>query len=126
MSTGVPPIQSALLPEDVRKAGPKAERLYETALSFEGVLVDQLTQSLGSTLDSAGSSDGSDGSDDGEDTTDAASSLTAQMIPDALSQSITASGGLGLAHQLYEALGGSKLAGSADTAPATTEDGGAT
>jgi Rod binding domain-containing protein len=124
MTTGVPPIQSALLPEDVRKAGPKAERLYQTALSFESVLVDQLTQSLGSTLDSTGSSDSSDG--DGGDTTDAASALTAQMIPDALSQSITASGGLGLAHQLYEALGGSKLSGSANSAPASTEDGGTT
>jgi len=126
MSTGLPPIQSALLPEDVRKAGPKAERLYQTALAFENVLVDQLTQSLGSTLDSTGGSATSDGSDDGGDTTDAASALTAQMIPDALSQSITASGGLGLAHQLYEALGGSKLAGAADPAPASAEDGGAT
>ena len=124
MSDGLPPIQSALLPEDVRKAGPTAERLYQTAHSFESVLVDQLTQSLGSTLDSSGGSDGSDGSDDGSDTTDATSALTAQMLPDALTQSITASGGIGLAHQLYEALGGSRLADPA--APASSEDGGTT
>ena len=52
MSNGLPPIQSALLPEDVRKAGPKAERMYQTALAFESVLIRQLTQSLGSTLES--------------------------------------------------------------------------
>ena len=32
------------IPADVRKAGPKAEQLYETALSFEQVLLQQLTQ----------------------------------------------------------------------------------
>jgi len=110
--TGLPPIDSALLPADVRKAGPKAEQTYESALSFESVLTEQLTQSLTSTL--TGSAAGSDGSDDdgSDDTdagsTDAATELTAQMLPDALSQSITAAGGLGLANQLYQALGGAK------------------
>ena len=99
MPSSLPPISSALLPADVRKAGPKAERMYQTALAFENVLIDQLTQSLGSTLTSAGSSDDSDGG-----STDAATSLTAQMIPDALSQSLTASGGIGLARQLYDAM----------------------
>jgi Rod binding domain-containing protein len=99
MPSSLPPISSALLPEDVRKAGPKAERVYQTALAFENVLVDQLTRSLGSTLTSTG---GAGDSDDGS--TDAATALTAQMIPDALSQSLTASGGIGLARQLYDAM----------------------
>src|SRR5262249_55970308 len=66
MSNGLAPIQSALLPVDVRKAGPNAERRYQTALAFESILVQQLTQSLGSTLESAGGA-GADG-----DTADAA------------------------------------------------------
>jgi len=99
MSNGLPPIQSALLPEDVRKAGPNAQRVYQTALAFESVLIQQLTESLGTTL--AGGTGASD-----DDTADAASALTTQMIPDALTQSLTGSGGIGLARQLYEALGG--------------------
>jgi Rod binding domain-containing protein len=108
-AAGLPPLDSALLPVDVRKAGPKAEQTYETALSFESVLTEQLTQSLTSTL--TGSSTGSDGSDnDGSDggSTDAATELTTQMLPDALTQSLTAAGGLGLARQLYTALGGAR------------------
>jgi Rod binding domain-containing protein len=102
MSSGLPPIDASLLPADVRKAGPKAERAYQSALAFENVLIDQLTQSLGSTLSSAAGDDSGDDDSGG----DATSALTAQMIPDALSQSLTASGGLGLARQLYKELGG--------------------
>ena len=80
------------------KAGSKAQGIYQTALAFESLLIQQLTQSLGSALGSAGSDDAP--------TEDAASALTAQMIPDALTQSLTASGGIGLARQLYEELGG--------------------
>jgi Rod binding domain-containing protein len=108
-AAGLPPIDAALLPADVRRAGPKAEQAYETALSFESVLTDQLTQSLTSAL--AGSGSGTDGSGDddpGDDSTDAATELTSQMLPDALTQSLTAAGGLGLARQLYDALGGAK------------------
>lgn len=107
---GLPPIDAAQLPADVRKAGPKAEQTYETALAFESVLTQQLTQSLASTLEtSAGGADDSDDSDSGSGS-DATTELTAQMIPDALSQSLTASGGLGLARQLYESLGGTTAA----------------
>jgi Rod binding domain-containing protein len=94
---GLPPIDAALLPPDVRKAGPKAEQAYQTALAFESVLTQQLTQSLASTVSDTG---------DDEDAGDASTSLTATLIPDALSQGLSASGGLGLARQLYEALGG--------------------
>ena len=119
MTDGLPPIQSPLVPEDVRKAGPKAERLYQSALAFESVLIEQLTQSLSSTLESDGGAGTSD--DDGGGGGDAASTLTAQMIPDALSQSLTASGGIGLAHQLYEALGGA--GGSPESEPAAADEG---
>jgi Rod binding domain-containing protein len=107
MASGLPPVDAALLPADVRKAGPQAEQTYQTALAFESVLTQQLTQQLASTL--TGSSTGSDDSDDDSGGgSDAATQMTAQMIPDALTQSLTASGGLGLAGQLYQALGGAK------------------
>ena len=93
---GLPPIDAALLPPDVRKAGPKAEQTYQTALAFESVLTQQLTQSLASTVTDTGDDDGGD----------ASTSLSELLIPDALSRGLAASGGLGLARQLYEALGG--------------------
>lgn len=90
------PIDATQLPAAVRKAGPKAEQLYATALQFEQLLVEQLTQQLDST---DGSSDGTgDGSSDGT------TALYSQMLPTAFAQGITAAGGLGLAGELYNAL----------------------
>jgi Rod binding domain-containing protein len=100
MSQSLPPIDLSLVPPSVRKAGDGEVKKYQAALSFEGMLDEQLAQSLTSTLQ--GSSD--DGS--GDSTTDAATSLTLQLLPQALSQGIVADGGLGLAGQLYTALGG--------------------
>jgi Rod binding domain-containing protein len=109
MSQSLPPIDLSLVPAAVRKAGDGEVTKYESALSFEGMLDQQLAKSLTSTLQ--GSSD--DSSDDGS-STDAATSLTLQMLPQALSQGIVADGGLGLAGQLYTALGGTaKIDGGA-------------
>ena len=92
-SPGLPPIDQSLLPADVRAGGTKSVQLYETALAFESVLDQQLTQALTDTLQPA------DGS-----TADAATSMTLQMLPQALSQQIASSGGLGLAPELYQSL----------------------
>ena len=109
MSQSLPPIDLSLVPAAVRKAGDGEVKKYESALSFEGMLDEQLAQSLTSTLQ--GSSD--DGSGD-DSSTDAATSLTLQMLPQALSQGIVADGGLGLAGQLYTSLGGTaKIDGGA-------------
>lgn len=94
----LPPVDASLVPADVRKAGPKQVQLYETALSFEGLLDEQLAQSLASNLQG---DPGSDGTQD-----DASSSLTAELLPQALGQGLLAAGGLGLAPELYRALGG--------------------
>jgi hypothetical protein len=104
MSSALPPIDSALLPADVRKAGPRAEKLYETALSFEGMLDEQLAQSLTATLQPSegDSSDGSGG----------ATSIELQQLPSALAQGLVANGGLGVARQLYDALKGANGSGS--------------
>jgi Rod binding domain-containing protein len=95
MTGQLPPIDTAMLPAEVRKAGPQAQKLYETALAFESVLTQQLTQQL---TDSVQSADGDESS--------SSTALVTQMLPQSLSQSVTSAGGLGLAQQLYESLGG--------------------
>jgi Rod binding domain-containing protein len=122
MADALPPIDSALIPASVRDAGPKAQKLYTAALSFEQQLTQQLAQSLTSTLQdpSAGTdgTDGTDGSDGSDDSSGADSSTTMlqQMLPDALAQGMTQAGGLGLAQQLYEALGGATTGSSTKVA----------
>ena len=86
----IDPIDTSLLPPDVRKAGPAAQQLYAGALAFEQQLTEQLAQSLADSAQAAG------GSDD-EDSGDATTSMYKQMLPDAMSQGVTAAGGLGLA-----------------------------
>jgi Rod binding domain-containing protein len=100
------PIDAAQLPADVRKAGPKAEQLYQTAVGFEQVLLQQLTQELQATTGSGGSSlDGSDDSSDGStDGSDPSTSLMTQLLPDALAQGLTGSGGIGIARELYDSM----------------------
>jgi Rod binding domain-containing protein len=103
----IPPIDQTLLPPAVRDGGPKAQQLYAAALSFEQQLTSELTQSLADSTQSQddGSSDSGDPTDDSlVGQTDATSSMFTQMLPDAMSQGLTASGGVGLADQLYTLL----------------------
>jgi len=92
----IDPIDTSLLPPDVRKAGPAAERLYAGALAFEQQLTQQLTQSLADSADSSSSGD--------DDSGDATTSMYKQMLPDAMSQGVTDAGGLGLARVIYDQL----------------------
>lgn len=105
--TGIAPVDAAQIPADVRAAGPKAQQLYGTALDFEQLLLQQLTQALQSTAD-AGGADGSDGDSsddtDGADGTDSTTSMFGQMLPDAFAQGLTSAGGIGIARQLYDSL----------------------
>lgn len=116
MSAGLPPIQSSAIPAGVREQGSAAVEKYEAALSFEGVLDQQLTQALASSLQGAADAGSSDDGSDGSGSSDPSTSMTLQMLPQTLAQSLVAHGGLGLAPQLYTAMGG-KLA-----APASTGD----
>jgi Rod binding domain-containing protein len=92
----LPPIDTSLIPADVRNAGPQAVKLYGVALQFEGLLTSQITQQM---FDATQSTD--DGSDGGP---------YQSMLPGALSDSITGAGGLGLADQLYRSFGGTYAA----------------
>lgn len=91
--TGLPPIDQSKLPADVRAGGSQAISLYDAALSFEGVLDQQLTQALTDTLQPPDDSD-----------QDAATSMELNMLPQALAQGLVADGGLGLAPSIYRSL----------------------
>lgn len=99
MADALTPIDAALVPAEVRKAGPEAQKLYSSALAFESVLTQQLAQSLTSSLDDSSSS-----GEDGESTSDAGADVYKQMLPDAFAKGVTGGGGLGLAQQLYASI----------------------
>lgn len=111
-SPAVPPIDPASLPAAVRNGTAQDKKAYTAALSFEQMLIGQLTQSLTDTTDPAGSSDSgsSDSSSDsssadGTDsssTTDPSLGVYQQMLPEQLASAITAGGGLGLAADIYK------------------------
>jgi Rod binding domain-containing protein len=115
MSGVLPPIDQSLLPADVRQAPKPVQQQYQAALSFEQTLIGEMTKQLS---DTAGSS--------------MQDSPYAQLLPDALTQSLTQAGGLGLARELVDipaataaATSGSDVAattGADATAPATPID----
>jgi Rod binding domain-containing protein len=108
--TSLPPIDSSLLPADIRGGDAKAKKAYQEALGFEDILVGQLTQQLAQTVVSPsddGSGDSSDGSSDSSGGilgSDPSTSMFASMIPTALTQSIMSSGGVGVADKLARAI----------------------
>src|SRR4051812_30919275 len=97
----VAPIDTTLLPADVRHAGPKARQLYEAALGFEQIFVSQLGSTLSDSVQAATDGGGDEGEGGGSD---GVSSFYAQMLPDALGSAVAGQGGLGLADRLYRSL----------------------
>jgi Rod binding domain-containing protein len=83
------PTGPTALPREVREGTPDQQKAYRAALGFERMLVGQLLQSLGE--DALGAS---------EDTPAAYK----QLMPDAIADSMTSGGGLGIADQLYKSL----------------------
>lgn len=89
MSAGLPPIDPATLPADVRHGTRAHRQAYEAALGFERMLVGQLTKTLSQTAQS-----------DDDSSPDAAGQTYRTMLPDTLADAITSAGGLGLARQM--------------------------
>jgi Rod binding domain-containing protein len=88
------------IPADVRKTGKDGEQLYRVALGFERTLVEQLTKSM--SKDMVGMDAGDDSGDGSDDSgASAATSAYTDMLPGTLADSVTSSGGLGLAHDLW-------------------------
>jgi Rod binding domain-containing protein len=88
------PIDSSLLPADVRAGSQKDRDLYSAALGLEQLFLQQLTGKLAEATDS------------GDDDPDGATEMYRQMLPQALAESVTAAGGVGLARSLYDSLKG--------------------
>lgn len=85
------PLPVSTLPQEVREGSDRDRRVYRAALGFERQLLAELTRS-------AKPQDGDEGS------ADAGVQSYEQMLPDALADSAIASGGTGLAEDLYRAL----------------------
>jgi len=104
-TSGLPPINPANEPAAIRNGDADVKKAYQTGLSFEQLLVNQLTQELASTAtDSSG-----DGSSDSSGASglmggDAASSAYANMLPQTLTSSIMSGGGTGIAMQIAKSI----------------------
>jgi hypothetical protein len=113
---GLPPIDQAQLPADIRTASPARKDAYEAGLGFERLLIQQLNQSL---ADSARDALGGE-------------SPYAMLLPDALTDGVMSGGGLGMARQLADAIepaaaspASADRAGGGEDARARVEDPGA-
>ncbi|MDW5597031.1 hypothetical protein VSS74_21970 [Conexibacter stalactiti] len=84
----LPPIDSALLPADIRTGPQERKDAYTAALGFEQLLVKQLTESLSTSARSAMGGD----------------SPYASLMPQAMADGLMDAGGLGLARQLTDAI----------------------
>lgn len=117
---GLPPIDPAFEPASVRSGSPAAQKAYASALDFESMLVQQLSQSLTETSGLGGGegeseSEVSDGV--GGDRGVGGDPVTTQLsslLPQTLTNSVMSHGGLGMAQQLM----GTLLPAGASSAPA--------
>ena len=104
--SSMPIVPDTALPADVRNGTTQDKQAYTAALGFERQLLTQLTQAMVSTTqdDSDSSSDSSDDTDAGFGSSDSVTQAYNQMLPDQLADGLMASGGTGLAENLYRAL----------------------
>jgi Rod binding domain-containing protein len=114
-SAGLPLVNQALEPKWVRDGSSSTQTAYESALTFEEALVEQLSHALSATSGLGGeSSQGEEpGSEAGGGASSGASPI-ASMLPQALTAGVMNAGGLGLAAQMTRELEG-VAAGAATT-----------
>jgi Rod binding domain-containing protein len=105
-TAGEPVVNQALEPAWVRHGSQSTQKAYESALSFEQTLVEQLSKSLADTSGLGGESEGESGSEEGSSSSDAGASQIASMLPQALSAGVMNAGGLGMAAQMTRELEG--------------------
>jgi hypothetical protein len=102
-SAGLPVTNREAEPAWVRNGSRTTQRTYETALAFEGTLVEELSRTLTQTsgLAGEGSQEGEPGSQDGASAPfSAQGAQLSALLPQALSEGVMRAGGLGLAAQL--------------------------
>jgi hypothetical protein len=109
MSTALPPIDSSLLPADVRNGSQSDQDNYKAGLQFERQLVEQLTQTMSDTTKAmtGGGSDSGSGDDSGDGSSSVTDSYNQQM-PGIMADAIMQAGGLGLARTIAQNLKGSQ------------------
>jgi Rod binding domain-containing protein len=113
-STGMPLVNQALEPASVRNGSPAVQKAYATALDFEDMLVQQLSQSL---TQASGTSEGGEEGEGSSEGGEAASGELSSLLPQALTEGVMGQGGLGLAQQLVPALAPSATPISSKVAP---------
>jgi Rod binding domain-containing protein len=109
---GYPNLNVADIPQNIRNGNGQAKQAYAQGLAFEGMLVNELSQQMASTMyGGQGSASGGDSSgSDGGSSSDGSSSggllsgagAYASLIPQTLTSSIMDSGGLGMAEQFAQ------------------------
>ncbi|HEX3618217.1 MAG TPA: hypothetical protein VHU61_16855 [Solirubrobacteraceae bacterium] len=129
-SAGIPNLDVATIPANIRNGDSKAKQAYSEGLAFEDMLVNELTQQLANTMYGGQGADGTDGSstDASSDSSDGASgssmlggaSAYASMIPQALTSSIMDGGGLGMAESFAQELDPALLSQASGTTGSAT------
>ena len=120
-TSGLPPINPANEPAAIRNGDADAKKAYQTGLSFEQLLVNQLTQELASTAtDSSGDGSSDSSGAGGLMGGDAASSAYANMLPQTLTSSIMSGGGTGIAMQIAKSIDPALAFPSADNSQGAT------
>jgi Rod binding domain-containing protein len=117
-ASGLPVVNQTLEPTWVRHGSASVQKAYQTALSFEEMLVEQLSQSLTATSGIGGESgeSGEASPEAGSPGAGASSGPFSAMLPQALTSGVMNAGGLGLAAQMT-----SQLADTSDkTGPAAS------
>jgi Rod binding domain-containing protein len=110
-NAGIPNLNVATVPADIRGGGSDAMKAYSEGLTFESMLVNELSQQMSKTM-FGGTGDGSstDGSSAGGSDGSSSSSMLGgasayqSMIPQALTSSIMDGGGLGMAESFAQEL----------------------
>lgn len=95
---GIPSLNIADLPANVRNGDKTARQAYAEGLAFEQVLVNQLTRQMATSMSGTASSDGTAMGGSGSSGLAGASAFSS-LIPQALTQSIMSGGGLGVAEE---------------------------
>lgn len=110
---GLPAVNQAFEPAWVRHGSAATQKAYESALTFEQALVEQLSRSLTATsgLDGESGESGASGSEEGGSAAGGAgASELSSMLPQSLTAGIMNAGGLGMAAQMTRELEGVQAA----------------
>ena len=118
-SSGLPTVNQTLEPAWVRKGSAATQKAYETALAFEQMLVEELSQSLTASSGLGGESGAEGESAEGSAGGGGASGPLASMLPQALTSGVMSAGGLGLAAQMTRQLAGAGAPGVGAVGAAT-------